>query len=292
MKNQHKVVFKYFIIFFGIIITTIIVYNYFADNFFVFSKDFSQEHIDSKKYWPNERVIKTNYIIQSKAFDSFWFGSSESNYTSVSDLPNGKWYNSCAKVTSIYEMLYLLKIYKANGVNIKNVVFQLSDTSFSYPYSVHKGYTNEFAIDDWYPLSLEDKISFYAWYLIYPISLYQTPDIWRDECKNHFKVDGSCAYPPEKEKEMKFFDGYSNPIFPTYSEVWVKDMKDLIRFCKNNGIKTTVFIAPQSGKLSTKYNKYDYEKCRKELAKITPYYDFSGQNEITTNLNNFHDNIH
>ena len=60
------------------------------------------------------------------------------------------------------------------------------------------------------------------------------------------------------------------------------EIQEIKNLCESNGIKLIVFISPHEHKL---YQAMDLDRFREiqyRLAQITPYYDFSGLNRITT----------
>ena len=63
-------------------------------------------------------------------------------------------------------------------------------------------------------------------------------------------------------------------------------------FCTEKNINLTVIIAPETYDLYKAYDQNEVKKARKQLAKLTSYYDFSGKNEITQNPYCFFDYLH
>lgn len=80
----------------------------------------------------------------------------------------------------------------------------------------------------------------------------------------------------------QFISNYDYYISPNY----LKDFEYVVKTCRDRGIKLKIFISPIhvlfSENLRATGNWQMYEKWKREIVKITPVWDFSGYNSITS----------
>ena len=277
----------------------IVGYNYFKDEFCVFHK-ITQSSVNKKYFWPNERMLKTKYILQNPSkYDSFLFGSSKANKMSLRNVKNGKWFNSCLAMNSLDETLLLLKIYEKNNVKIKNILLQMSDENFREQPVDYYEYFDKNMIYARFPDTLSQKLYFYGWYLlVLPDFSKNKRDIYADECKKNVLIDGSCTFPPSETHIVRPDFKGNFKSFPNleesepYNDYWLKPLKQIVDFCTEKNINLTVIITPETYDLYKAYDQNEVKKARKQLSKLTSYYDFSGKNTITQNPYCFYDYSH
>lgn len=297
MKNQFK---RYFIVIFiliSIMLTSVVVFNFINDEFCAFGK-VSQKDIDRLVFYPNERMLKINHILKHPdIFDSFIMGSSKAKMMSLRNVKNGNWYNATFAMNNLDETLSLLNILKNGGVKINNVLLQMSDENFREVQTSYSDYFDKEMIYARYPVTFREKLHLYTWYLlVLPDFRQNKRDRYEQSCKDNVLIDGACTSPPgdnhivEKTKLTKNPPNIEN--YPPYNDYWKIPFKNIQNFCKENNIKLTVFITPETYTLYQKYDRKGVLKSRKDLAKLTSYYDFSGQNEITENHDYFYDHVH
>ena len=86
-----------------------------------------------------------------------------------------------------------------------------------------------------------------------------------------------------------------------FSEKYWSDFAKIVTLCQQNNIELTVFISPAHAtqwKSIELTNRWEiFENWKRKLVKLTPAWDFSGYNSITTesisnNMNNYVDNSH
>lgn len=301
MKNGYKHFFLRIVGIIGITILSIIAFNFLNDEFCVFQK-ISQNEINKKKFWPNERLLKTRYILKNPdKYDSFIMGSSKVNKMNVSDLKGGNWYNDCLAMNTLDETLSLLKVFDTNGVKIKNIVLQMSDENFREREIGYFEYFDKNMIYARYPISPIEKIYCYGWYLlVIPDFSENKRDIYSQSCKDNVLKDGSCTYLPSEKYQVKL-DGHNPEKFVNlpnaddvgkYNEYWKKPFSEIVKFCNERNIRLTVFITPETYDLYKTYDLKSAQKARKDLASFVSFYDFAGKNDVTENHDYFYDHYH
>ncbi|HEY9647433.1 MAG TPA: hypothetical protein V6C88_13730 [Chroococcidiopsis sp.] len=112
-------------------------------------------------------------------------------------------------------------------------------------------------------------------------------------------VDGMLALShsePNPPSAAEFISNLSNRLRPDRSDGRYSDyrvaaeqmdhFRYIVETCRQRGIELKVFISPEHAMLFDAMNHYrfgsDIEQWKRELVKITPVWDFSGYNSITT----------
>lgn len=301
MKKGYR---KYFLVFSGLIaffLFAIVTFNFLNDEFCIFRK-ITQNSINQKKFWPNERILKTRFILKNpKKYDSFLMGSSKANKMNLSGLKTGKWYNNCLAMNSLDETLSLLETFKANGVEIKNVLLQMSDENFRESEISYYDYFDKNMIYARYPITPFQRLYCYGWYLlVIPNFSENKRDIYAQSCKDNVLKDGSCTYLPsakyqvtlDKHNPEKFKKLPNANEVGEYNDYWQTPFSKIVGFCNENNINLTVFITPETYDLYRTYDQTSAKKARQDLSKFVSFYDFAGKNEVTTNYDYFFDHYH
>lgn len=82
----------------------------------------------------------------------------------------------------------------------------------------------------------------------------------------------------------------------TYSQKYMDQFKKIVTYCKENNIHLYVYISPLYKDFLINMAKsgiYDeFEYFKEELSKVTDFIDFTQDNEIIDNINNFWDPLH
>jgi hypothetical protein len=92
------------------------------------------------------------------------------------------------------------------------------------------------------------------------------------------------ANKPEFQRRFRPSEGYMEGV--------IKDLKNLIEFAQVNHIQLKFFIIPL---YNTKYldsGPDELDRFKKELSKMTDFWDFSGLNSITTNKYYYYETWH
>lgn len=99
------------------------------------------------------------------------------------------------------------------------------------------------------------------------------------------------------EKYIKGYISSGGPYNPfEFSEEYMRTVKEIKRLCDDNGVRLFVFILPVHYKhFSAIYAVGlgdEFERFKRELARVTDYRDFTGYNTMTANDDNFTDSSH
>jgi hypothetical protein len=243
---------------------------------------------------PNKNVIKVDYILKNKdLYDSFIFGSSRVGAINPLNIKNGKYYNMTYSEGIPKEHLLNIQLFLDKGIKIKNLLIGLDDFSYkvSFQKHQHQGLTKAhyLATHTEYPTYLREL------YFRFPLGEDRHHIIKKLKGVKGFKLDVSKEYENYKSAQKNFHHSdYTTPqhlnatkfLEPTLYEgdlipQTIQDIKAITTLCKNNDINCTFFINPIH---HTTYKYLDIaqlDKFKEELAKITPYYDFTTPSDIT-----------
>lgn len=72
----------------------------------------------------------------------------------------------------------------------------------------------------------------------------------------------------------------------------LNELSEIASICKANGVELVVFTNPMYWLTYRASLEKDYLSFLEQLAYITPYFNFSGYNQITTNSDNYYDTSH
>lgn len=304
MVKQSKKWCKFVLIIILGTVTIISLINYLIDPYGIFRIDFRNQVVE-----PNQHFIKVRYIVSNpKKFDSFVFGSSRVNSIDVSKIKNGKWYNMTYSEGLPAEHLRHLKFFKEHGVLIKNVMIGLDDFSYKIDPNTH---FNQMLRQPYPAVIGESVIAYYVRYLIrFPDKkvLKSTLKAYKDRKKgiktyfDHYDfyntgrgdtsfLDEKIESEPEKYRKDPKFD--KPTVFRgDRVEKTLEEIREIVDFCKSNNINLIIFINPHHYKTYLNSNLKQFFYFKKELAKITDYYDFSGLNTVTTDNYYFYETSH
>lgn len=263
------------------------------DNYGVFRSDFSKQIIE-----PNQNFAKMKYILSNKnKFDSFVFGSSRVGKINPTIIPDGKYYNFTYADGLPQEHLKNIKILLKNKVKIKNILLGLDDFSYRLYPDEHKNDLLKMP----YPENIFEKTVFYTNYLIrlpknYNTEKYKQADVIFDIYNTGRPVCRDCDEIIDKNPKEHLKNRFTTPTHMENKDVYLPEsidaIKEIFNICQKNGIKLTVFINPINQVTYNYQNLNNFNHFKKELAKITNYWDFSGLNKITTNNLMFYETSH
>lgn len=288
---------KYFFYFlYGIMVGIALVVptaNYAIDYYGVF-RGANQEIIVSNQI--NERFVKMEYLLQNRNFekyDSYLWGSSRVQKTDV-QLTGKRAYNMGESGGMPEDCLRELKMLKNQGASVDTVYLGLDDFSYFTDYSellsaiYRQPYEQELDKRSKYYADLLTKPGIIktwgheklkhnsgATTLLHQTGMYLVPR----EIKNRIEKN-----PEEYVREKKFdipakFESGGNSRLGDCIET----IREIKQFCDENGIQFIPFFNPQH---MTTYLNDDMElmnRFKKELVKISPFWDFSGVNYVTSN---------
>ncbi len=271
---------------------------------FYFFKKLKIENIninkDNTDYPYNNRYLELKYIIQnSEKYDSFLFGASSASNIILDNESGGKWYIYTPAVLSLWEVDRTIKELVKNKVKIKNLAIELSDENLK---NTEEGSYIDIckarpSIDLYpVPMNFEEKIYFFGNYLcVFPVfgkisnkiqKIFHKTAIIDDIPINVNSRDNSFSM---SKKELKYRLPMIENKFPPEK---LNEIARISDFAKQNNINLIFFISPVYFHVYEAGNLKEYNELKFKIAKITPFYDFSGLNSITYNKNYFIDLIH
>ena len=244
---------------------------------------------------PNQNFLKVKYILENKnKYDSFIFGSSRVGKIDPKLFKHEKCYNMTYSEGLPYEHLLNIKLFLKEGMKIKNIYIGLDD--FSYEIDPKKHFQDVMRKPH-YLASGESILNFYSLYTSLSYSHFLGErNIYYDINNTGMPlVPKEITHYIETHKEAHNLD----PRFlkPTHYEGnTIKDtimtIKEIIKLSKEHNINIVFFINPIHKTTYLDTNFQNFQNFKKELSKVTPYYDFSGLNSITTNNYYYYETSH
>lgn len=285
---------KFFYVFASFVIgisAAIASFNYCIDRLGVFRGE-NKEELETL----NGRFVKMKYLLTNHnhdKYDSYLWGSSR--IMKMDTFVTGqKTYNMGDSLEFPQDCLEQIKILLHQGVRIKTVYLGIDD----YTYVTDRGsIMSELHRRD-YKENLGENWKYYAEVLF-------SVDLVKTEIKDltHPKASGKVLltqngtyYVPynvehliEEDPDKHIRDGkFSKPTYLPFKgaekfDQCLNSIKEIKILCDENGIQFVPFFNPQH---MTTYLNDDMElmnRFKKELVKISPFWDFSGVNYVTSN---------
>jgi hypothetical protein len=295
----------------SIVLLGVGLFNWAIDPYGVFnSPQFSGLNQAKPEKLNNMRLFKAADVTRIKPVTIF-LGSSRTEYGLNPNHPalNNKQpaYNLALGAATPYELLRYLKHAIANQPNLKLAIIGIDEFMFnelnkeSSDFSEQRLEKQHLTIQDAIntSLSLDALIASKKTISLsqkYPKYYSYTPKgslnprlIDRDPSATNYRFTKSI--------------GFYFQVFPQYelSYKYLKEFEKIINLCQQKGIETKVFISPAHATrweaIHTAEHWSMFEQMKREIVKITPVWDFSGYNTITTELikndiNNYIDDSH
>lgn len=244
---------------------------------------------------PNQNFLKVSYILEHKnKYDSFLFGSSRVGKINPELLKNGKFYNMTYSEGLPYEHLQNIKLFLSTGIKIKNIYIGLDDFSYEVNPSIHD---SEPMRKLHYLASGESLLNF--WLLYHNVSInylikkrteyYDINDTGMPIIPEY--IDENIEKNPTIHANDKKFSAPTH-----YSgnriESTIHELQEIQNICKKNKINLIFFINPIhiTTYIDTDFSNFNLFK--RKLSNISPFYDFSGVNKITTNNYYYYETSH
>jgi hypothetical protein len=283
---------------------SMVIINCLGDFSSIFRKDYSSRFMGR----PNKNFIKVRYITKyPNKHNCFVFGSSRVNGIDVRKMDGGNCYNMTYDEGLPGEHLDNLRYMLKKGVRIKTVLLGLDEFSYKAHQNSHlKGI-------GFYPYPPAINESVLPYYIKYPFHSfgYATYNRYlknlvmptKDKTVDEYDMFGTGIHflRTAEESIEKHPDLHAKDVRFLRPELLLKghnmegalkDIKATVDLARANNIRLIIFINPIY-LVTYLYADID-EFCmfRKELSKLTDYYDFSGLNPITTHNYYFYDSIH
>ncbi len=241
---------------------------------------------------PNKNYIKMVYILHNpERFDSFLFGSSRVGFLNPQKLTGARAYNMTGSMALPKEHLDNLKTMLRHGIRPRNVIIEVDDLCYRMDPENNKR---------------EQQRAPYEYLRCHPLAfaeLYLCPrvaldalEIIRYSSRNRQEEEDLYAfgttiiygerglYHPKTEEDLSG---------PSYLDGAMDAMAEIAALCRDNDIRLTVFVTPlHYAAYAGAVARGDYELFLRRLAEATPYYNFSGFNDITLDADNYMDTSH
>ncbi|MBQ8164239.1 MAG: hypothetical protein IJZ94_00280 [Clostridia bacterium] len=271
-------------LFFCIIISVIIPYAVDPYNVFHYN-DIRDNGVE-----PNKNYVKMAYVIDHpRNFDSFMFGSSRVGAIHVENITDEKCYNMSYSLGVPEEHLNNIKTLVENGIIPKRIY--LGVDSRSYTDNAQSHYSQPLRAP--YEHYASDKTDFLLLYLNPSIVLKSLKTITSDKGNNDifYQYGWWCDYQQETvlSEDEKIFPSIGKEMLLNDT---LEDIKEIKALCDSHNIEFVVFTNPMhyvTYEASLDKNYYDFLYG---LSQITPFYNFSGFNDVTLDSSNYIDESH
>ncbi|MBO6149138.1 MAG: hypothetical protein J6O55_07355 [Lachnospiraceae bacterium] len=256
---------------------------------------FHWKHIRSNGVEPNKIYVKMSNILENpKKYDSFLFGSSRMGFFDVSRIDDGKYYNMAYSEGTPAEHLDNLHIMLERGIVPKNITMGVDDISYFVDPAMHLNqlYRKNFPWDG----TLSEKASFYLSYLDL-ITLTDSVSVVMEHKPSDLDYGKRLLETGSENLTIKTQFDATN-VKPSWSDYYspreqsFQEIQDIIDLCKEHNIKLRIFTHPLNGHTYKKDIANGYLVFLRRLAEITDYYNFSGFNDITLNMENYYETSH
>lgn len=266
--------------------------NYYVDPYGYFRTDFTKQKIE-----PNQQVVKMKYILANPAkYDCFIFGSSRCGNLNPKKIPGRKSYNMTYSQGLPAEWRSNIEIMLKHGVAIKTLIICLDDFSFRIDPAEHES--------QWMRLPYrEDMGSVYARYLLRIPQMEVLKPYFKDEPPANFfdiydsgrplhpQVDRAIELDPEKHINDPRFT-WPMKHEGERIEATIAEIKRIKELAEQSQIELIVLMNPVHITSYKANNLEEFNRFKGELAKITPFWDFSPPSSVTTNNYYFYETSH
>ena len=248
---------------------------------------------------PNQRVMITKHILNVKNnYNALIFGSSRVGYINPFHIKSYRVYNMTYAEGLPHEHLLLIKLLLHKGMRLKHLLIGLDDISYQISFKEHQ---QQLGSKSYYLATGESKFIFYKDFFLHKVTKkdinqfkykYITNTFLPKEFCNtlYYEIYDQKKVYMQKHKNTRTKKHINDPKFqdPTrydanYIKETLKDIQEIVDISKKYNIDTKFIIVPMHKKTYEYTNKKRFYKFRKELAKITSYYDFAQPNEINSN---------
>lgn len=298
---------KWFFMALGILAATVGLVglvNYIVDPYGLLRKDFAWQFID-----PNKNFIKTRYLTQNpERFDCLVMGSSRVNSIDVRKIPGYRAYNVHYSAGLPRDHLENIRYMLDKGVNLKLILMGLDEFSYKdnpddrlyqplrHPYP---------PVLDQHPLPfyLRYYFSFLDWEIMqvvlkgYKERLFEKSgenavyyDIFDTGQMFFYQTERQIEADPEKHRnDPKFLRHYNNPRDNLKGTL--KDLREIVLLAQAHQVRLVLFINPLHKNVFLDSGA-DLDRFKRELSRLSGFYDFSGVNSVTTDNFNYLETSH
>jgi len=271
--------------------------NLAVDPFYIFRTPFLKAQAQI-----NDRHAKIEYLKKERGKFNFYILGSSRIYLTRPDMvgkyiSSGKGYNLATIAATVTEHLLHVKYLIKNGYPVKTLYIGL-DIDFCFGIKIHND--QEYLLKLHPDVSNTNPIGFYWSYL----SILPKGDIKRKLRANfgkkrgpnsQFGEDGALVLGSQAEDSRVFLDNrgdLKNIIKDKVSRENLEVLRELVALCRDHHINLIIFTTPHHRIVMDHFLEEDYISFLKALSDITPFWDFSGYNSITTDSKNYLEHSH
>ena len=289
---MHKKHFIFSSLFVALLIFSLLpLVNYISDPSRVLHKDYIMRY---KKFHQHELVLKTVYLMEHKNdYDTMVFGSSRGGFMDMSKI-SPKAFNLSHGFGTTSTYLYTLKSLLNNGVQMRNVWIGLNDfdTWKDHSQKIHRlTYQNNLwedaeLLNHWLFRFVPESISIF----IHKYPLIPTNEVIAQEEHLAFGRDQEKVIQKMKHRHIPAAPlGYTGKFRIPNA---ISDIKTIQELCRKHHINLTVFMYPSYYTTYLKYDQNQIEIFKKELVKVTNFYDFYDIGSISLNPHKWFEGSH
>lgn len=283
----HKKFYFYTLTLITLISTLMVIFNVLVDPFHVVNSTviygFNKEKPELKT---NERISKI-FAAKITQYDTIFIGSSRTDFAIdpyyYNNLTNKKAFNLGIGGSDILESQMILQKLLKTHHNLKTVLLEVDYFGFNKNHTINSNdpINSYISFNDFFKLFLsydtfKRSLSTVNYNLKTPNSPIFDNNGLRIKSSHHNSYDLAMA---EVEGVLK-----KNRVY-SLDTTRLKALEEIVRICKKNNIKLVVFVSPlnfaQIHGIYLTNNFENYLNWRKEISKITPFYDFSLENQVT-----------
>ena len=243
---------------------------------------------------PNKNFIKMSYLLKNpERFDALIFGSSRVSSLHPEQIAGMSCYNMTYSGGLPEENLANVQTLLTRGVALRRIYLGVDEISFSADPAEHL----KEPLRSPYEYSRSHPVSFWKLYLDPAVSVralgevigaYQPGD--PDFSETFYR--GGWVYDYGFQSSYSFEDAKALPLEQHRIDEAIAAVRELRALCEKNGVELLVFTNPIYRVQMDEAVKNGYLDFLKKLAEVTPFYNFSGYNDITMNSKNYADISH
>ena len=265
--------------------------NYITDPSRILHHDYKMRYL---KFHPHKLFLKVEYLLDNKEkYDTLVYGSSRGGFIDVSRISKGA-YNMSHGFGTVTTYLHSLKVLLENGVKVENVWIGIND------FDIWKDHT-----DNLHRLINKNSIignaPMYSYWLfrLIPESIKILTE------KRELIETQEVTYPmeriPRARKQEHIVKKQSKRQIPAATLGYtgkfrvkeaVEEVAQIKKLCEAYHINLTVFMYPIYYKTYLSYDQEKIEEFKRELVKVTGFYDFYDLGDISLDQKNWFEGSH